>query len=105
MALSALGQARVECAVDRGAVGDDATLEVHERGNAIAARPFDPSVECDLAFVAPDREVVAQSFFEEVGAPESRVGLGDPVELVTLQPGDGGRLRGWGDGLSSAGGS
>ena len=49
---------------------------------------LDPAVECLFAFVAFDGEHVAQSFFEEVGAPQSRVGLGDPVELVALTAGE-----------------
>ncbi len=53
-----------------------------------AARPADPSVERLFAFFAFDREHVAQSFFEEVGAPQPRVGLGDPVELVALAAGE-----------------
>ena len=51
-------------------------------------RPACPPVECDLAGFAFDRERVTQSFFEEVGAPQSRVGLGDPVELGALTTGE-----------------
>jgi len=45
-------------------------------------------VERVLAFVASDRERVAQSFLEEIGAPQPLVGLGDPVELVALAAGE-----------------
>ena len=41
-----------------------------------------------LAFFAFDGERVAQSFFEEVGAPQAWVGLGDPVELAALPAGE-----------------
>ena len=37
-----------------------------------------------LAFGSFDPEHVAEAFFEEIGSPESRVGFGDPVELLML---------------------
>ena len=49
---------------------------------------LDPSVERVFAFFAFDREHVTQSFFEEVRAPQPRVGLGDPVELMALPAGE-----------------
>ena len=50
--------------------------------------PGEPAAQCFFAFVAADGEDVAESFFEQVGAPELRVGLGDPVELVALPVGE-----------------
>ena len=47
----ALGEAAVERGVDGVAVGADAALEVHERGDAGAARPFDPAIERDLCLL------------------------------------------------------
>ena len=41
-----------------------------------------------LPSFAFDRERVTQPFFEQVGAPQSRVGLGDPVELGALTAGE-----------------
>ena len=32
-----------------------------------------------------DGEHVAEAFFEEVGPPQSRVGLSDPVELMAVR--------------------
>ena len=84
----ALRQTAVEGSVNRSAMCADAALEVHEGGDAGTARPFDPSIERDLAFFAIDCEHVAQSFFEEVRAPQSRGGLRDPVELVALPTGE-----------------
>src|SRR4051794_15521141 len=66
----------------------DAALEVHERGDAGTARPFDPPVERALAFFAFDCEHVTQSFFEEIRTPQSWGGLRDPVELVALAAGE-----------------
>ena len=66
----------------------DPALELHERRHPGAAGPTRPSVECLFAFVAFDCEHVTQSFFEEVRAPQPRVGLGDPVELMALTAGE-----------------
>ena len=63
-------------------------MQLHERGDPGSAGPVRPSVERDLAFFAFDRERVTQSFFEEVRAPQPRVGLGDPVELGALPAGE-----------------
>jgi hypothetical protein len=41
-------------------------------------------VEGVFALFSFDGEYVAEAFFEEVSPPQSRVGLGDPVELVAL---------------------
>ena len=40
--------------------------------------------ECFFAFGPFDSEHIAESFFEEVGPSQFGVGLGDPVELLTL---------------------
>ena len=84
----ALGEAGVERGVDRGAVGAMRRWRCTNAGMRERRAQFDPSVERGFAFFAFDREHVAQSFFEEIGAPESRVGLGDPVELVALPAGE-----------------
>ncbi len=84
----ALGEAGVERIVDCGAVGDDASLQFHECGHAGTARPFDPSIERVFAFVAFDCEHVTQTFLQQVRAPQSWGGLGDPVELVALAAGE-----------------
>ena len=74
----------VEGRVDGGAVRGDALLEVHECGKPRATSPRDPVVERFFAFGAFDGEDVAQRLFEQVGPPQPRVGLGDPIELVSL---------------------
>ena len=51
------------------------------------AQPSHWSRAC-FAFVAFDGEHVSQRFFEQVGAPQPGVGLGDPVELVALFVGE-----------------
>src|SRR5437667_9099782 len=81
---------------------------MHEGRDPGAARPVGPLVERRLAFFAFDGERVTQPFFEEVGAPEPRAGLGDPVELVALPAGEitgvlPQRIAGLGDSLRVAG--
>ena len=65
---------------DRG----DALGEVDEGGDAAAAGPGQPPVQGGLAGFALDGEHVAQAFFEQVGAVQPGVGLGDPGQLVPL---------------------
>ena len=48
---------------------------------AIKDKEFLDEFRRDFSF---DGEHVAESFFEEVGPPQFGVGLGDPVELLTL---------------------
>ena len=42
-------------------------------------------VERFLTFFSFHREYVAESFFEEVGTPQSGICFGDPLELLVLQ--------------------
>ena len=49
---------------------------------------LDPLVEGFFAGVALEREHDAESFFEQVGAPQPGIGLGDPVQLVALVVGE-----------------
>ena len=72
----------------RSADGGDPFGEVHEGGDAAAACPGQPALERFDSVLPFDGEHVAQAFFEEVAAVETRVGLGDPVELVALAVGE-----------------
>ena len=83
-----VGQAVFEGGVDAVADGADAFGEVDEGWDAAAAGPGKPAVQGGLAGLAPDREHVAQPFFEQVGAVQSWVGLGDPGQLVALPVGE-----------------
>ena len=79
--------------LSRGCVGagpdaGDAAGEVDEGGNAAASRPGQPPVEGLLAGQALDVEDPAQAFLEQVGAVKTRVGLGDPLELLPLLDGE-----------------
>ena len=49
--------------------------------DAAALRPGDPPVQGLFAFLAFDGEYMPKSFFEQVGAVQSGVGLGDPGQL------------------------
>ncbi len=74
----------VECGVDGLAVAHDATRQFDEDRDAAAARPGDPPVQGLLSFLAFDREYMPQSFFEQIGAIEPGIGLGDPGQLGGL---------------------
>ena len=84
----ALGQSVLEGGVDRGSVFDDASLECDERRNPAATRPADPAVEGLFAFLTLDREHVPESLFEQVGAVQHGVSLGDPGQLLSLLLGE-----------------
>lgn len=73
-----------EGGVDSPAVLDDATGQLDEGGDAAAPRPGDPPVQGLFAFLAFDGEYMPKSFFEQVGAVQSGVGLGDPGQLGAL---------------------
>ncbi len=81
---SAVGEFVFDRGEDRGAVFDDAALEFHERGDAVAPSPGDPFVEGFGGFIVGEFEDHSEAFFEAVGATESRVGLHDPGELDLL---------------------
>jgi hypothetical protein len=78
----------VERGVDLVADRGDAFGEVDEGPDPAAAGPGQPAVQRDLAGLALDGEHVAQAFFEQVGAVQSWVGLGDPGQLVPLLVGE-----------------
>lgn len=78
----------VEGGVDLVPDGGDAPGQVDEGGDAAATRPGQPPVQGDLAGFALDGEDVAQGFFEQIGAVEAGVGLGDPVQFVALPLGE-----------------
>lgn len=67
-----------------GAVGDDGSLEFHERRDATSPRPGDPSVERLAGFLVGKLEDDAQSLLEVVRTSEGGVGLDDPGELGAL---------------------
>jgi hypothetical protein len=83
-----VGETVVERGVDSVADGGDAFGEVDERGDAAAPRPGQPAVQCLFPGGALDGEDVAQPFFEQVAAVQSRIGFGDPGELVALAVGE-----------------
>jgi hypothetical protein len=78
----------VECGVDGLAVAHDAAGQFHEHRDAAAARPGDPPVQGLLAVFAFDREHMPQALFEQIGAIQSGVGLGDPGQLGGLAFGE-----------------
>ena len=64
--------------VDLAAVDGDLAGEVDKSGYPTAPRPGEPPVEGLLAGVALHDKDVAQPLFEQIGAVEAGVGLGDP---------------------------
>ena len=70
------------------AVSHDAAGQLDEGGDAAAPGPGDPPVQGLLAFFALDREHVPQALFEQVGAVQPGVGLGDPGQLGGLAFGE-----------------
>ncbi len=62
--------------------------EVDEGRDAEAAAPGQPAGQGGLAGLALGDEHVAQTFFEQVGAVQAGVGLGDPGQLVPLPVGE-----------------
>jgi len=83
-----LGEPVFERGVDGGAVFDDAALQLDEGGDAASSSPADPAVEGFLSGVAFEHENGPEAFFEQVGAVQPGVGLGDPVQLVSLVVGE-----------------
>ncbi len=79
-----LGETVVEVGVDRLTVSGDLFGQFDEGWELGSAGPGQPFVERFFAFFSFDGEHVAEAFFEKVGPPQFGVGLGDPVELLTL---------------------
>ena len=77
-----------ERGVDLVSDGSDAFGEVHERQDSAASGPGQPAIQGDLAGLALGDEHVAQAFFEQVAAVQSRVGFGDPRQLLPLPVGE-----------------
>ena len=66
----------------------DAAGQLHEHWDAAAPRPGDPPVQGLLAFLAFDREHMPQALFEQIGAIQPGIGLGDPGQLGGLSFGE-----------------
>ena len=78
----------VEGGVDGLAVAHDAAGQLHEHRDAAAPRPGDPPVQGLLAFLAFDRKHMPQALFEQIGAIQPGIGLGDPGQLGGLAFGE-----------------
>ena len=78
----------VECGVDGLAVAHDAAGQFDEHRDAATARPGDTPVQGLLTFLAFDREHMPQALFEQIGAIQAGVGLGDPGQLGGLAVGE-----------------
>src|SRR5487761_1004306 len=73
---------------DGGPVAADGAAELDEGGDAAAGGLPQPPVEGDLAFGALDLEDQPQSFLQQPGTVETRVGPGDPFQLGLLGGGE-----------------
>ena len=78
----------VEGGVDGFAVFHDAVGQLDEYRDAAAPRPGDPPVQGLLAFLALHRKHMPQALFEQIGAIQAGVGLGDPGQLGGLAFGE-----------------
>ena len=83
-----LGEPVFEGGVDRVAVFDDLAGQLDEGRDTAAPRPGDPPVQGLFSFLSFDGEDMAQAFFEQIGAVQSGIGLGDPGQLVVLAFGE-----------------
>lgn len=66
----------------------DALLELDERCDPAAPCPRDPSVQRLGGLVCWELEDGTQAFFEQIGAVEPRISLGDPRKLRLLLVGE-----------------
>jgi hypothetical protein len=73
-----LGEAVVEGGVDGFAVSHDASGQLNEYRDEAAPGPGDPPVQGLFAVLALDRKHMAQALFEQIGAIQPGIGLGDP---------------------------
>ena len=64
------------------------SAQLDEYRDAAAPRPGDPPVQGLLAFLALDRKHMPQALFEQIGAIQAGVGLGDPGQLGGLAFGE-----------------
>jgi hypothetical protein len=78
----------VEGGVDGLAVSLDAAGQLDEYRDAAAPGPGDPPVQGLFAFLALDRKHMPQTLFEQIGAVQPSVGLGDPGQLGVLAFGE-----------------
>jgi len=69
-------------------VFDDALLELDEGGDPAAAGPSDPHLERFDGLVVAELEHQPETFLEQVGPVQPRVGLGDPGKLGLLPDGE-----------------
>ena len=83
-----LGQAVFEGGVDGGAVFDDLAGQFDEGRDTAAPRPGHPPVQGLFTFLSFDGKDMAQAFFEQIGAVQSGIGLGDPGQLGVLPVGE-----------------
>ena len=75
-------------ASDDLAVTHDTADQFDEHRDAAAPCPAEPPVQGLLAVLAFDRENPPQAFFEQIGAIQPGVGLGDPGQLRALTFGE-----------------
>jgi hypothetical protein len=99
----------VEGGVDAGQVAADLFPEFGEFGDAAAGCPGQPAGQGVLAFFSFELERGPQPFFEQVSAPEIRMGFPGPGELGFLAAGQvlgvlPQRVAGAGEALGVAGG-
>lgn len=80
----AVGQAVLDGGEDARAVCGDPLAEDDEGFDPAAACPGDPSIQGLDCLVMGKLEDQAKAFFEEIGAVQAGVGLGDPLQLDAL---------------------
>ncbi|CKR39914.1 Uncharacterised protein [Mycobacterium tuberculosis] len=78
----------VEGGVDGHPVAFDAGGKLDEYRDATALGPGDPPVQGLFTFLALDRKHMPQALFEQVGAIQTGIGLGDPGQFGALAFGE-----------------
>jgi hypothetical protein len=79
-----VGPAVLEGGVDVGPDQGEPLGEVDEGGDAAAAGPGQPVVQGVFTGLAFDGEDEPEAFFEQVGAVQAGIGLGDPGQLCRV---------------------
>lgn len=78
----------VEGGVDGHPVAFDAGGKLDEYRDATTLGPGDPPVQGLFTFLALDRKHMPQALFEQVGAIQTGIGLGDPGQFGALAFGE-----------------
>src|SRR3954462_12839776 len=78
----------IETRVDRRQFGSDRAGQLHKLGYPPPRRPGQPPPQRFPPGLAADGENMPKSILEQVGTVETRVGLGDPRQLLLLVIGE-----------------